>query len=75
MARTIDHISRISDSFDALDTMSQSDIAYELFTRLNDPAKADALRRINNHAKMARRSSTVEIEMGKVIAEVHEAQS
>ncbi len=52
MARTIDHIGRISESFDALDSMSQSDILCELFTRLTDPAKAEALRRINNHARM-----------------------
>ena len=52
MARTIDHISRISESFDALDTMSQADITYELFTRLEAAPKQDALRRINNHAKM-----------------------
>lgn len=52
MARTIDHISRVSESFDALDSMSQGDVAYELFTRLADPVKQEALRRISNHARM-----------------------
>ena len=52
MARTIVHVNRLSESFDSLDSMSQADILCELFTRLTDPAKAEALRRINNHARM-----------------------
>ena len=52
MARVVDHIARVSDSFDALDTMTQSDIVCELFTRLSDPAKAAAIRRIQFHMRM-----------------------
>lgn len=35
MARTINHIERISDSFDALAPEDQRDIVAELFTRLS----------------------------------------
>lgn len=53
MARTVDHLERVSESFDALDSVTQADIICELFSRLEDPAKTEALRRITNHAKMA----------------------
>ena len=53
MARTIDHLERVSESFDTLDSMTQADIICELFTRLAESAKTEALRRIVNHSKMA----------------------
>ena len=53
MARTTDHVERISESFDTLDSMTKADIVAELFTRLDAPAKAEAYRRMTNHAKMA----------------------
>ncbi len=53
MPRIIDHVERVSESFDTLDSMTQADVICELFTRMSEPAKAEALRRITNHAKMA----------------------
>lgn len=35
MARTINHLDRVSESFDMLDPMAQVDIVAELFTRLD----------------------------------------
>ena len=53
MGRTINHVERISESFDALDSMTQSDIVFELFTRLTDAAKQSAFRRMDFHAMMS----------------------
>ncbi len=54
MARTVNFIERISDDFDSLDgSMTRADVVFELFTRLEDLAKQEALRRITTHAKMA----------------------
>lgn len=66
MARTIDHIERLSDSFENLpDSITQADMVYELFTRLQETAKAEALRRISNHARMAGMMKTEKRRNGK----------
>ena len=52
MGRTVDHIERISDSFDTLDTMTQADMVSELFGRLSTEAKDSAKRRIDLRLKL-----------------------
>lgn len=53
MGRTIDHVERISESFNALTPEMQYEMVAELFARLPDELKAAALRRNEFHAKMA----------------------
>lgn len=52
MARTIDWIDRVSESFDKLDSMTQADMVSELFSRLGPLARASVQRRIELRVKL-----------------------
>jgi hypothetical protein len=46
MARTIDHVERVSDSFDSLSEETQCDMVSELFNRMSAQWQAEAWRRM-----------------------------
>ena len=51
--RTINHVERVSDSFDSLPAASHEDVLAELFTRLLAHQKQALFRRLEFHMKMA----------------------
>jgi hypothetical protein len=53
MARTVDHIERISESFDSLDEQTKVDLSWELLMRLPEKDKIEFLRRLQFGAKLA----------------------
>lgn len=52
MARTIDFVERVSESFDALAEATKGDMVAELFSRLEPEVKAVTLQRLEFHCKL-----------------------